>query len=164
MKIFYLARATCRIRVGSSFANMILVVAILKDKKMVTILKGKYKWSQFWREKISGRNFVREKSWQTVKKHWLKRCKKLQLLQICGFICTNPQQLPGGVISLRFVISFRWHWGCATDGTAAIPAKLPELGSRQFVVEPNLEWVEIKQREKGHQVLCLGLSQRVVWF
>ena len=53
---------------------------------------------------------------------------------------------------------------CATDGTAAIPAKLPELGSRQFVVEPNLEWVEIKQREKGHQVLGFDLSQRVVWF
>ena len=75
------------------------------------------------------------------------------------FICTNPQQLPGGVISLRFVISFRWHWVFATDGTAAIPAKLPELGSRQFVVEPNLEWVEIRQREKGHQVLGLDLNQ-----
>ena len=138
------------------FSGWILEYSHFEGKKLVVAILRK--------KKISGLHFVREKSWQTVKKHWLKRCKKLQLLQICGFICTNPQQLPGGVISLRFVISFRWHWGCATDGTAAIPAKLPELGSRQFVVEPNLEWVEIKQREKGHQVLGLGLSQRVVWF
>ena len=33
-------------------------------------------------------------------------CKKVLLLQICGFICTNLQQLPGGVIFFQICDQF----------------------------------------------------------
>ena len=42
---------------------MILVVAILKDKKWSQFWGEENKWSQFWRKKIGGRNFEEEKKW-----------------------------------------------------------------------------------------------------